>query len=375
MNTTKHELPNASEVELKDITNSLPEKKLEQLLAQIESSLLSLQKFQKSIQDNMVVMQSKELVIEEMCEAIKAYRHASLKWVLKNFVRPRIGSLYQYPPRPNKLPKRYKKLKSLSSPPKISIVTPSYNQGKFIEKTICSVLDQNYPNLEYIVQDGGSLDETTTILDKYSPQLKHWESKTDQGQSHAINLGFQHATGDIMAYLNSDDILLPGSLNYIAHFFENNPNVDVIYGHRVLVDEYDHEIGRWVLPPHEDKILRWADYVPQETLFWRRSIWEKAGSQINEDYKFAMDWELLIRLLDTGATFRRLPRFLGAFRIHTAQKTSTQISDTGIKEMQKLRLHCHQRAVSDIEISKNIRPYLLKHVILNKLHRIGLLRY
>ena len=99
--------------------------------------------------------------------------------------------------------------------------------------------------------------------------------RDDEGHAHAINLGFAHATGDVMAFLNSDDLLLPGSLHYVARYFERHPDVDVVYGHRVLVDKNDMEIGRWVMPRHDDEVLSWADFVPQETLFWRRRIWER----------------------------------------------------------------------------------------------------
>ena len=132
--------------------------------------------------------------------------------------------------------------------------------------------------------------------------------------AQAINRGFAHSTGDIMAYLNADDLLLPGSLNFVAAYFEAHPDIDVVYGHRVLIDADGAEIGRWVLPPHEDEVLSWADFVPQETLFWRRDMGERAGGAMDESFRFALDWDLLLRFRDAGARFVRLPRFLGAFR-------------------------------------------------------------
>ena len=256
-----------------------------------------------------------------------------------------------------------------------AIVTPSYNQGQFIERTINSVLNQNYPALEYIIQDGGSTDDTVHIVRKYQSRLKRWTSAKDNGQSDALNLGFMQSTGDIMAYLNSDDLLLPGSLNYIARYFNKHPNVDVVYGHRVCIDRDDHDIGRWVLPPHDSEILNWVDYVPQETLFWRRTIWEKAGGKIDDNFKFAMDWDLIIRLRDAGAKFARLPRFLGAFRIHAQQKTNATITLHGLKEMEKLRLRCNGRVVSHVELKRKILPYQIKHLIYHKLYKLGILRY
>src|SRR5262249_57016793 len=135
-----------------------------------------------------------------------------------------------------------------------------------------------------------------------------------------------------------------------ACFVAAAPAIDVVYSHRVLIDEQNGEIGRWVLPPHDDPILRWADYVPQETLFWRRRLWEKAGSYIDESYQFALDWELLLRFQQAGAKFKRLPPFLGAFRVHSTQKTSNQLGTVGQQEMARLRERCHGRPVSHVDI-------------------------
>src|SRR5262249_23541680 len=144
----------------------------------------------------------------------------------------------------------------------------------------------------------------------------------DEGQTQAINLGFQHTSGEIMAYLNSDDLLLPGSLAYVAGYMAAHPEVDVVYGHRILIDECDDEVARWVLPRHDDRVLTWANFVPQETLFWRRRIWERVGGTLDASFQFAMDWDLILRFREAGARFVRLPRFLGAFRVHARQKTS-----------------------------------------------------
>jgi glycosyltransferase involved in cell wall biosynthesis len=264
---------------------------------------------------------------------------------------------------------------SRKSLPVISIVTPSFNQAAFIERTVNSVLGQNYPRLEYIVQDGGSTDTTAQLLDRYRPYLHHVEMRRDKGQAHAINLGFAHAGGEIMAYLNSDDVLLPGALSYVANFFASHPEVDVVYSHRVLIDENGQEIGRWVLPPHDPNILLWADYIPQETLFWRRQIWEASGGYIDEGYHFAVDWELLLRFQAAGVRFARLPRFLGAFRVHEAQKTSASLEDVGRQEMERLRERSHGRSVSQTEINRHVSSYLTRSVIYHNLYQLGLLRY
>src|SRR5205814_1141729 len=198
-----------------------------------------------------------------------------------------------------------------------------------------SVVEQHYPKLEYIVQDAASTDDTLTILERYADSCAQIDSRSDKGFANGINMGFSHATGEILAYLNSDDVLLPGTLHSVAHYFASYPDVDVVYGHRVVIDEYDAEIGRWVLPAHDNQVLSWADYVPQETLFWRRRIWERIGSAIDESFRFAIDWDLLLRFRAAGACVVRLPRFLGGFRVHPHQKTSAEISEACAAEMRR----------------------------------------
>lgn len=305
--------------------------------------------------------------------AFKALK--KIKARLKIFLAPKLGELNLYSPKSIILPKSYSKKSKHSNLPTISIVTPGFNHGAFIERTIKSIITQNYDKLEYVVQDGGSKDKTCEILQRYDKYITHWESVKDNGQSQAINLGFRHTTGEIMAYLNSDDLLMTGSLDYVGKFFKENPDVDVLYSHRILINEADEEIGRWILPKHDSDILSWADYVPQETLFWRRSIWDKIGGKIDESFSFAMDWDLLLRFRDAGAKFARVPRFLGAFRIHPHQKTSSEISQTGIEEMQRLRHRCHEKEVCTNEIRNGIKSYLNRHIVYHKLYRLGILRY
>lgn len=296
------------------------------------------------------------------------------RW-LARLVGARLNRLVHYAPRPLRLPRWYYQTTPLPEPPlTISLVTPSFNQGRFLEATLRSVLDQNYPCLEYVVQDGGSTDETLQILERYRSRLHYVESRKDNGQAHAINLGFQKATrGEIMAWLNSDDLLLPGTLHYVAAYFARHPEVDVVYGHRIIIDTQGREVGRWVLPPHSDTMLQWADYVPQETLFWRRRLWERVGG-IDESFHFAMDWDLLLRFREAGARFVRLPRFLGAFRVHADQKTTAELVDKGTPEMQRLRQRIHGREVTLEDIRRHMRRYMIAHVLYNRLYQIGLYR-
>jgi len=335
------------------------------------------------------ILEEKELVIQELAQALKRYRTAigMLSYLLrpanrikaavagiKNrlgvMVAPRLGNLNQHPPRPVCLPRHYEQAITLSDTPRVSIVTPSFMQARYIGRTIESVLGQSYPDLEYFIQDGGSQDGTVEVLKGYANRLAGWESQPDGGQSQAINLGFAHTTGEIMAWLNSDDMLLPGAIHTIVDYFNRHPEVDVVYGDRLLIDESDMEIGRWIMPGHDSEVLSWADYVPQETLFWRRRIWDKVGGQIDESFKFAMDWDLLVRFRGAGARFAHIPRFLGAFRIHEHQKTSASINEIGHKEMNRIRERLLGRVPGHKEIRKAVIPFMLKHVAVDMVCRV-----
>jgi len=287
----------------------------------------------------------------------------------------RLGSLRQYPPREWKVPASYRAQAVPAGASGIAIVTPSRNHGQFLGATIESILAQGYPALEYVVQDGGSEDDSREILEHYSASLHHWESAADGGQGQALNAGFAHTSGEVMAYLNADDILLPGALAYVAWYLRGHPEVDVVYGHRVLIDENGLEIGRQVIPRHDDEVLSWGDFIPQETMFWRRSIWEAAGGAFDESFECAMDWDLLVRMRDAGARMVRLPRFLGAFRVHGDQKTLKLGETVGTEEMARIRKRIHGRDVSHREAIRKARPYVLRHVVLDRLYRARLLRY
>ena len=330
-------------------------------------------------------LQEKEKVINEQVRAIQAYKSAY--WFLRpispllrvivravrrciEMFRPRLGNLNQYLPRPLSIRYLATSAVQLRDTPKLSIITPSFQQGRYIERTIESVLDQNYPNLEYFVQDGGSTDDTVAVLKQYDHKLSGWVSESDTGQSQAINRGFSRTNGEIMGWLNSDDLLLPSALATVVHYFNCYPDVDVVYGNRLLIDENGMEIGRWIMPGHDGKVLSWADYVPQETMFWRRRIWEKAGGQIDESFRFAMDWDLLIRFREAGAKFAHIPRFLGAFRIHEHQKTSAAINEIGEKEMDRIREGVFARIPTRTEIRNAILPFLVKHITVDIVYRI-----
>jgi len=186
-------------------------------------------------------------------------------------------------------------LSALSPLPKISIVTPSYNQGQFIEETIRSVLLQGYPNLEYIIIDGGSTDNSVEIIKKYEKWLTCWVSEPDKGQSDAINKGWRKSTGEILAWLNSDDLYLPDTLNIVAEYFSKNPKSLMIYGNCKLINKRGEEIevlGGFSFDAYR---LLTFNYIPQPSLFLRKGAFERV-KLLDIDLHYIMDWDLLLRL-------------------------------------------------------------------------------
>ena len=256
-------------------------------------------------------------------------------------------------------------------PLRIAIVTPSLNHGRFLHATIESVLGQNYPNLLYHIQDGGSDDDTVEILKSYGERIS-WRSESDRGQSDAINTGFRDVDCDIMAYLNSDDVLLPGTLASIAGFFEQRPDIDLVYGHRVFIDYAGLEIGRAVLPGHDSDALKYAGYVPQETMFWRRHVWDKVGP-LDNGFHYAMDWDFMLRAETAGFKMERLRRFLACFRVHDEQKT-TKNYERGRQEMQELRHRSLGYVPSQPQIYRAMMPYLIRQLIFHWSYQLGILK-
>ncbi len=244
--------------------------------------------------------------------------------------------------------------------PKISIVVPSFNQGRFIAATLQSIVDQNYPKLQLIVVDGGSKDETVEVIKQYAAHIDWWVSEPDSGQTAAINKGFGRSSGEIMAWINSDDLAAPGSLFRVADWFAAHPETDVVYGDRLLIDENGDEVSRWILPSHSRRVLDWADFIPQETLYWRRSAWNLVGARLDESFRFAMDWDFLLRLSSKQVNFEHLPFFLGMFRVHQNQKTSSQMTSVGQQEMQILRRRSLGYTPTRLQLIFNTVPFLLR---------------
>lgn len=218
--------------------------------------------------------------------------------------------------------------------PKISIVTPSFNQARFLERTMRSVLDQNYPNLEYIVIDGGSTDGSVEIIKKYEDRLAYWVSEMDRGQSHALNKGFARATGDIIGWLNSDDLYCDGALTLVAESCLADPADDAWYGGIYVADSEDRILeALWPLEPDPAYTVYVGLDIHQQALFWRRELMQRVGLT-DESLHFAMDWDFIIRMLLAGR-FKRIRHQLGIFRLHGEAKTTNQ-AEVGARDKQLL---------------------------------------
>lgn len=211
--------------------------------------------------------------------------------------------------------------------PRISLVTPSFNQGRFIEQTITSVVGQNYPNLEYIVIDGASTDGTVDVLKKYDPQIDFWVSAADKGQADAINQGFARATGEILAWLNSDDVYEPGVLAQVAELFRDRPDVDVISGRCRLWygDSRDRLMEPSPLRTYDDFLKIRANWlngrlIVQPEAFFRRRAFEKTGG-LREELHYSFDWHLWLDMAKAGCAFVSEDRHWANLRMHEGQKT------------------------------------------------------
>ncbi|MBX3736367.1 MAG: glycosyltransferase [Candidatus Didemnitutus sp.] len=289
-----------------------------------------------------------------------------------------------YPPRaidPERFPPA-----SRRAAPRLTVVTPSFRHAAYLEQTMRSVLEQDAP-VDYVVQDGGSTDGSVEILQRLArefpadgdaahPRLVAWSSEHDAGQADAIARGFARTHGapdEVMAYLNSDDFYAPGALRFVADYFARHPEVDALYGHRVVVDEQSREIARWFLPAHDAAVLRLNDFIPQETLFWRRRLWDRVGG-LDTSFHFAVDWDLLLRFDAAGANIVRVPYFLACFRAHAAQKTSAVMHSTGQIEITRLRERTHGRTFPAHEIEGHplLMCYLRRSAFLEFAWRLGL---
>lgn len=238
------------------------------------------------------------------------------------------------------------------SAPSICMVVPSYNQAEWIESCLNSIIMQKEPEDQLIVVDGYSTDGSQEVIEKVESSIDVTIVEEDQGQADALRKGFAHANSDICGYLNTDDLLLPGTLNYVRHYFNNNPEVDAIYSHRIFMDDANRIVRFWVIPFHSNYCMNRWDYIPQETCFWRRSLMQEVGT-IDSDLQFAMDYDLFIRMMQRGRV-KRVNRFLAAFRDHPRSKTRQLYGTIGqeevasIQEKYGIRFHWYDRIIGNL---------------------------
>jgi len=243
------------------------------------------------------------------------------------------------------------------TPLKISIVTPSFNQGHFLEQTIHSVLSQNYSNLEYVIIDGGSSDDSLDIIKRYDKQLSFWVSEKDEGHGHALNKGFSHTTGEIMAWINSDDMYTPWTFRTVSEIFSAFPHVMWIVGFnswwncngamthalRKPKNIFDYLFGKYA-------------WIQQESVFWRRSLWEKSGGYINQNYKLMVDGELWTRFF-LHEQLHSVDSILGGYRSHSDNRAKNNYSEC-LREMDIAITEMRKNCSSDVLKTSNDLAFL-----------------
>ena len=217
-----------------------------------------------------------------------------------------------------------------SNQPLVSVITPSYNQGQFLEQTVLSVLNQDYPHIEYLVMDGGSTDNSLEVIRRYADHLAYWESKPDRGQAHAINKGLKRAKGEIIGWLNSDDVLLTDTVSRAVATFAEYDAVDVVYGRLVRIDSDGEPVPTPTLPKDRVEFTRHnvigECVVNQPGAVWRRRIMKQTG-YLNEKLNYALDYEYWVRMILAGGKFKKLPNPVAQFRLSSGSKTVGQTSN------------------------------------------------
>src|SRR5215217_1674 len=202
----------------------------------------------------------------------------------------------------------------------ISIITPSYNQAPYIEKTIQSVLSQDYPRIEYLIVDGGSTDDTVNIIKKYENKIAGWTSEKDGGQTDAINKGLARVTGDILAWINSDDTYEPGAVSAAVKYLQEHPEVGMVYGDCNFINENGIVIGKFNSAQTSHHLIRQGYvHIPQQTMFFRADLWKQVGP-LDPSFYFAMDYDLWTRI-SVHSEIKYVPQTWANFRLHTSGKT------------------------------------------------------
>lgn len=267
--------------------------------------------------------------------------------------------------------------------PRISVVTPSLNQGQYIEQTIISVIGQLYPDFEYFIIDGGSTDSTIEILKAYRNKVTSWISEKDEGQAAAINTGFSKATGDILAWINSDDYYLPGIFNFIAKHMDLGEPQILIGNSIFFVEKSTVHWSSDIIRDHQQHKIELIDYIIQPSCFINKRAWEMVG-KLNENYQFGFDWDFFIRCKKKGVKFKVVNEHLSIYRKHEMHKSgSVKLRNNRQKELIEIFNNYNSR--EDISLlnklkgkTENLRQleYYLEKIHLLKLYRIlATLRY
>lgn len=244
----------------------------------------------------------------------------------------------------------------MSAKPLVSIITPSFNQAQFIEQTIQSVLGQDYPNLEYIIVDGGSTDGSVERIRRYADRLAWWVTEPDQGQTDAINKGFARARGEILAWLNSDDTYLPDAVSHAVQTLERNPEAGLVYGDANLIDENGAVIGKFPARQTDYRRLRQGFvHIPQQAAFFRAELWKQVGP-LDPSFYFAMDYDLWVRLARVSQ-FLYIPQTWANFRLHGSGKSV--IADSRCwPEMLRVHFRDGGSRFSRLYLKAKIRPLI-----------------
>lgn len=253
--------------------------------------------------------------------------------------------------------------------PLVSIVTPSYNQARFLSKTMESVFSQDYPHIEYIVIDGGSTDGSVALLEENADRLAYWVSEPDKGQTEAINKGFARANGEILAWLNSDDAYKPGAVAAAVDYLTRHPDVGLVYGDADFIDEHGNRIGKFPAAQTDyPRLRRGYVHIPQQAAFWRADLWEQVGP-LDDDLYFAMDYDLWLRLAEISE-IKYLPGHTWAnFRLHGESKTIAE-DDRCWAEMIEIHRRDGGDWLSVITIKYVLRKFLAPLVTWRRRRRV-----
>lgn len=243
----------------------------------------------------------------------------------------------------------YKELMPVAEGPLVSIVTPSFNQGTFIGQTIASVLGQDYPRIEYLVVDGGSTDGTLEVLRRFGDRLG-WVSEPDRGQSDAINKGWRKTRGEVIAWLNADDLYRPGAVRKVVEFFRAHPDIDLVYGDCEFINEQGGVVGRHNTRPANgaDLLRSPISIIAQPATFLRRRVLQTVG-HLDETLHYMMDFEYWVRVAARHSIVY-LPECLAAFRIHRGSKSVSQAA-----RLEEERLHIYERLYNTADLPDHLR--------------------